>query len=231
MASPVIDNRSLQQSNTNVTTLSVTPPTGIQDGDLLVATMAISAGGENAVLSNVGTGATWTIIQYTQSGGVSWGVYTKIANNESGNYLFSWDTIEKIVACVYRITGNDTTSFFEEGTPLLNNSDNPAIALSTTPTTNDTLVLAFYGIDADRITDDQADGGTGWTTEFIRETVGGAAAQNITCGVSHKSIGTATASLDSSQILDVADNHHTVQVVFKSPEVTGFIHSHGYIIG
>jgi len=100
-----------------------------------------------------------------------------------------------------------------------------------TPSQSDNLVLAFYGIDANVLAtgDDQVDGGTGWTTEFIRETTGGGANTNITCGVSFKTVG-AVASLDSSQALSIAENYHSVQIAFL-PEPTGFPHSQGIIIG
>ena len=227
---PIIDNRSLQQSNTNVLSLSMTPPTGIQDGDLLVATASVSAGSEGLVLSNEGTGAAWTTLANPETGGVTFGVYAKIASSESGNYLFSWNTNERIVACVYRITGNITTDPWQLGTLTTNGQTDPATALSMVTDTADTLVLAFYGIDANEITDDQADGGTGWTTEYIRETVGGGAAANITNGVSFKVVSNAEASLNATQALDTADNWHTIQVSFR-PGVVSVPHSQGIIIG
>lgn len=79
--------------------------------------------------------------------------------------------------------------------------------------------MAFYAIDRNRITDGQADNGTGWITNFIIEE---GSANGSTAGVSRKNASN-EATLNAGQTLSTSDGWATVQIAFRSEAPVGGI--------
>jgi hypothetical protein len=122
----------------------------------------------------------------------------------------------------------DPTTPFEVDPAGVNaGASTTATALGFTPTVANAEIIACFSMDRDRITNDQATGGTGsFTTDTLHEI---ANANGCACGMSDKThttgdTGTATHTLSTS------DGWHAVQIALN-PVSAGFAHSQGYVIG
>ena len=229
MPAPVLASSSSVNSGSGTST-TLTAPASITNNDLLVITLALDGASGNPSVANDGTGAAWVReISEDNGGNQELFVFMKIAASETGNYTVSWTGTEGHVCRCDRITGALTSDFYETGT--INNSSgtsSPAVALSMTPNTDNNLMYAVYSIDRNRITDGQADDGTGWTTSYIIEydSAGG-----VACGVSTKNL-SQTASSDGNQALSTNDTWTAIQIAFRSeapPTPSGF--SLGFVMG
>jgi hypothetical protein len=103
----------------NVTSATLTAPTGIANGHLLVAMVAVDipTGGDPGAISlaNAGTGAAWNNLtgHYTPAGfqgSIRLHTFWKIASGESGNYTATWTTAGRVGWGIVDITGNAANS-------------------------------------------------------------------------------------------------------------------------
>lgn len=119
-------------------TNTVTAPTGIQDGDVLIA---ISFnGGISRSISSYPSGFSQLFIDSTGTNATT--VASKVASSESGDYSFTWNSSGRssIVILVYRAITNSGPLF-----GALTRTDSfAATATSISPTGNGVLIAAFF---------------------------------------------------------------------------------------
>lgn len=132
---PVFISSSIARSNSSG--ITVTAPTGIQNGDLLVA-----IGFTPKVSSNVTLPSGFSIQTFIGTGSVtadmSGFIATKVAASESGNYTFTWTANPTIAILVYR---NATTVNSIGATSEVNSTS--VAAPSITPSYEGTLIAYF----------------------------------------------------------------------------------------
>ena len=211
------------------TSITVTAPTSISNGDLLVFVISFDGTAANPSVSNDGTGASWVREVYEDGSNQELAVFMKIAASETGDYTCNWTGNEGVVANCLRITGHLSSGYFELGTATnAGGNTSPSNAASMTPNTDNNLMLACHAIDRDRITSGQSDGGTGWTTLTCEESGG---AGGSACAISTKTITTAAASSDSTFSLSTNDTFSTIQIAVRSeaPVAGGNTRSFGVI--
>jgi hypothetical protein len=137
------------------TNTSVTAPSGIADGNLLLTFMFAGDGGDQVGPTvtppagwAVASGSPHSLVMASDTGyGSHLWVFWKIASGESGSYVFT-HTAADSQAIMYRITGADTTApLTPAGTTNTNYNDTPggvgkqATALGLTTANNDSLVI------------------------------------------------------------------------------------------
>lgn len=129
------------------TNTTITAPTGIANGDLLV--ILISSGGASAVTITAPAGfSSATGFPLSISKADPWTTrgycFFKIASGESGNYTCTHASAVSN-AIMYRISGSDTSTPLNP-TPTINNANSTTTtATGLTTATNDSLVI-FYSI-------------------------------------------------------------------------------------
>lgn len=114
---------------------TVTAPTGIQDGDLLVAIGYSSSTGLTV------TPPTGFAIQYTDTTNSSMFVAVKTAASESGNYTWTWSSAvnNNVAILVYR----NATALNTQGAKTYSAASATGTGATITPTYTGTLVAAF----------------------------------------------------------------------------------------
>lgn len=136
-----------KQSGNN-TSIIVSAPSGILDGDLLIA--AVATDGDTA--GTLSAPAGWSTIDVAQQNGkVTLGVWWKVAASESGSYQFSWSGYEQAYAWVMRFTGQDTSFPINVVATAGGNSTAPT-SPGVNTTVNDTLILRIGGFDTKYVT-------------------------------------------------------------------------------
>lgn len=232
MVAPVIASKTAKSEAAATTSMTLTAPSGISDGDILLIVIALD-GNPTSFVNQSGGGA-WVQIspvngdKAPSNRATLYAIY-KIASSESGDYTTTWTGSEPGQGFMYRITGAISGDEVQDPNNLNSLATDPSTALSFATDADDILALALHAIDRNRITDGQADGGTGWTTEDIIEAGGNGGAA---CGVSRKTIGSKGATLDSTQALSAADEWATRQIGIRSiAPVAGVPRSQVIIIG
>jgi hypothetical protein len=168
MAVPVIQSRSEKKEATNVTSTTITAPSGITDGDLLLIVSAFDGpAGSDLTALTIPAGFEQFILR--DEGSVTIIAMWKIASSESGNYTISWSSQEQVISEMYRIDGITSDSeyvIFNPGETA--ESNGAASSLTITPLkgtdTNDMLIFACFGID-----DGDADPGAGGDADYTLE--------------------------------------------------------------
>jgi hypothetical protein len=126
----------------NATSRTVTKPTAVQNGDLLVVNLALR-GNADAITAPSG----WTVMQETQfnAGGGHFLTYYKIASNEGANWVWSWTNLADNNASIAAFSGIDPVR------PFISSTTNPNIAssvnstaLTLTPDTRRALVVTAH---------------------------------------------------------------------------------------
>lgn len=131
---------SASTSNITDSTVTVTAPTGIQDGDLLVALVQSDS---NSSIYSCTPPAGFGLSTQGVFGGVNVFVGTKIASGESGNYTFTFSdsTAQLVTILVYRNANRCNTlgSIYSNST----NGTRGVTAASIVPTYRGALIAAF----------------------------------------------------------------------------------------
>lgn len=223
MAVPVIESFTAIQEGTDTTSFSVTHPTGLAAGDLLLACIAKD---DDIAMDNV-TGWTRTTIAHTDS---SINVFYKIATASdvsAGSTTFTGDS-EQYVGRLYRISGADNTTPIDvidttgaSGETAGAGSANSVTIPSVTTVTNDALAFVVVGFDDD----DEPyviDTG-GWTTDFYNESINGSGV-NGTAGiiVGYKSMATAGATGGCDVYQDAAEGYAGLQLAIRPSSGTAY---------
>jgi len=142
-AVPVVESQSTNHTDTGGTTLNVTKPTGVANGDLLIA----HAGIDTASIT-LPSGFT-QVYQITAGNHVSAFGYKVVtdAGSEPASYQFSFSVPERGAGGIVRISGADTSSPINiSGTATAIDTD-PIVAPSVTTTVDNTLLLLALGSD------------------------------------------------------------------------------------
>lgn len=189
MAIPVIQSRSEQKEGSNVETTTITAPTGITNGDVLVIAIATDGSSAPYVFPS---GFTTIAAINGPSNRCNIAVAYKIAVTESGNYTVSWIGAgnEQAISEMYRIDG--AISGFEIQDPTeqaTGTSTTATITPATATDVDDSLVLVCFGMDDDDIT---VDGGG--DADYAVEDVDGSNTGANTCSIGIQSKGIATAA-------------------------------------
>lgn len=143
-AAPVAE--SSAQGTSSSGTVTVTAPTGITDGDLLL--LAVSQ--DNAGASDPFTppsGFT-SITGYDQQTGVGLNIYYKIASSESGDYSITESNSNVTNAVMVRVSGANGTPVDVETSSV--SSGDPAVGPDVTTTVDNTLVFRIASWDASK---------------------------------------------------------------------------------
>jgi hypothetical protein len=135
----------------DVATLAIMKASGVNAGDLLIATLAT----DGNVIATVSAPSGWTLVSRLTSGSaVGVGVWWKIASaSEPGTYAFSWTGNERAYGWTMRFTGANTTSPINAFTTNVGTSSTPTCSATTTSVAN-TMVLRIGGFDAGDISTD-----------------------------------------------------------------------------
>lgn len=133
----------------------VTVPTGVQNGDIMIAVLAASTGTRVMTVPATWTQVTGSPVTSPGSDTVMYVLY-RVAASEPASYTFDWDASAGGCACIVAYRGGDVLipidnqaagNFASTATPT-----GPAL----TPRSGNCMVLAIYATD-------QAAGGVTWT--------------------------------------------------------------------
>lgn len=131
---PIFVSSSVSRSTVALNT--VTAPSGIQNGDLLIAIVY-----SNTTNLTITLPSGFVAIFSDLSGNGSWYIAQKIASGESGNYAFTWSTTNSstISVLVYR----NATTINTVGALTTSGAGTTVSASSITPSSRGTLCLAY----------------------------------------------------------------------------------------
>lgn len=124
----------------NTSSITFSAPSGIQNGNLLFAVIALeSAGGS---ITTIPTG--WTELRNEGRTNISTWIYYKLANNESGSYGWGWSGLgnRRNSGVMFRLSGVADT--FVSATGTADNTASPSISNSITPTIADSLLFMIF---------------------------------------------------------------------------------------
>ncbi len=212
MAAPVIATKSSTVQNSFETSTTLTAPTGIADGDVLLIVVNTDS---NATAFSLPTG----FIRITPADGdkgpsntcTRYIIY-KIASSESGDYTVTWTGAVKNVSYMYRITGAFSGDEIQDPDNANSGATDPMIALDFLTDSADVLAFAFHT--NDNIQSTNSVGGTGWTNEDYNEV--GTGGGSMTGAVSIKTIGAPTQTLDCTYPISSLPNWTGRQIAIRS---------------
>jgi type II secretory pathway pseudopilin PulG len=147
----------------NGTSVTVTAPSGISSGDLLIAAVSTDGSTSGSLASPAG----WTLLDRGSDSAtqVTLGVWYKIAGaSEPANYTFTWTGNEQAYGWIMRFTGHNSstpinTSAFQAGTSTSSTPPCPSV----TTTVANTMIVRIGAFDRALITVDSP-GLSGHTT-------------------------------------------------------------------
>jgi len=137
-----------------VTSLTISTPVGVSQGDLLIAAV-VTDGNESGSLAPP-AGEDWNLIDLSTDGAgeVTLGVWWKIADAaESPSHQWTWSGNEEAYGWIMRVTGHDVASPIDVFATNSGNSNNPD-APSVVTTVNDAMILRIGAFDDDDVTID-----------------------------------------------------------------------------
>ncbi|MEM7133378.1 MAG: SdrD B-like domain-containing protein [Chloroflexota bacterium] len=124
------------------TSVTVNIPTGLTDGDLLLAGIALDGN-----IATINTPADWQLIDIGNSGSaVTLAAYYKIVSGDLGTATFSWTGNENAYVSIRHYTGIDAANPIDVSVAGTGNSASPTAPDATTTATNATIVR-FFGMD------------------------------------------------------------------------------------
>lgn len=116
MAFPVVQSYQSTATNTNSSSIVITKPTGLQEGDLMVAFIAFSHFGSSGQTINTPSG--WTAIQGRNENRVVFSSYYKVANSgdvAASNFTFTFSTtVDQSSGSIHRISGFASTLIIQD---------------------------------------------------------------------------------------------------------------------
>ncbi len=192
MATPVFESFAVTQKDSLGAPFEVaaTKPSGTVEGDLLVAWIVTDGGTGGTVIT---AEAGWTPITNTLNNGTllfSRGFYRDVGASDGATYDFFVDQDERMVAGLVRISGADNADPIEVEANDNQQSNTPT-APTVTPLSDNSLVLAFVGVDDGDAGDDSGFPGGVWTDRWVRTN---GTANECTNGCVSQSIASQTAS-------------------------------------
>jgi type II secretory pathway pseudopilin PulG len=157
---------------TNAMSVTITAPTGISSGDLLIAAVVTDGSTSGSLAAPVGGG--WTLLNRGSDSGnnMTLGIWWKIAGaSEPANYVFTWAVSnEQAYGWIMRFTGHDPANpinawQFQQGTST--SSTPPCPSVNTTVA--NTMIVRIGGFDLHDVTIDNPGLPIGYTTITMDE--------------------------------------------------------------
>ena len=137
---PSFVNNSTPVGSPNSTTLVLTPPSSIVDGNMLFAGISM-----NQATSSITPPSGWTACSSKAASGQSVATYYKIASSESGNYTFTFGSAQWSSGVIVQFSGSaavpDVCGTVAQGTGTT------ATATSITTTGSSGILVFFAGSD------------------------------------------------------------------------------------
>jgi len=159
----VLESYSIYESTVGATSHTVDKPSGVVEGDLLIAVMSTDGSGEDHTAPLGWT----TIFEDFNTGSSTFSVWYKIAATEPDSYTFTIGSSESCILSILRISGHDPTNPINVyGSPDSNNNNAPTCS-SVTTTVDNCLILRIFGADDDDVIEDSGYP-SGHTGVFIR---------------------------------------------------------------
>ncbi|MBL7645546.1 MAG: hypothetical protein JNK74_05075 [Candidatus Hydrogenedentes bacterium] len=204
--------------NAGGTVLDIGLPASTAENDLLIAAVAVG----NPVVASLSApmGGGWTLLDRSQQGDVTLGVWWKIAGaSESATHGFTWSGASKAYGWISRFTGHNPTNpidAFATGGGL--DSSTPTTP-SVTTTVPDTLILRIGGFEDDDVRVDNP-GLTGHTTITMDKS--GTASKRSSGGAAYKQQAIAGASGTANFSLTTKRGYRTLTLaITPAPGTTG----------
>jgi hypothetical protein len=211
-AAPAYQSFAVANSATDVTSITVSKPSGTASGDLLIGVVVTDG--------NAGTftpPSSWTLINAgtADPGGiadqVTLGAWYKIAGgSEPASYQWTWTNSEAVYAFIIRITGHNSSNPINVWGVATGSSTGTSITITcptVTTTVNDTLVLRIFGADRAMLLGSYPTGHTGITfgsssgdnTTMYQCTGGAAYKTQATAGATGTAAFTATPNVSATE--------------------------------
>lgn len=164
-------------SGSNVQTLTVNKPSGVVDGDLMIA--QIMSSNENG---NYTAPTDWTLIRSTLNSDFASNLYYKVAGaSEPSDY--TWDlqagttNSHQGAGVIYRITGYEfPLSILDSGNSVQNQASPYGAAIGLTPVAADSLILLFFSGSVQAVTFSSpsiATSNPSWSTAYTSSNASG----------------------------------------------------------
>lgn len=209
-------------STTGSTSLTITKPTGLAEGDLMVASLSVSSGG--AV--TISTASGWTLVANQTCANASANMQYKVAtagDAAASNFTFSSSASGFWGGTIMRVTGFAVGNELDASDSDFNNTANsPTISFTTTvsPSTDGNLIVAAYvANDGNTGTETvgsytASDGTLTWTELHDYSEDAGTADPVVASAYAIQATATALTSYGAT-ISGTRDNHAAVLSVFQ----------------
>lgn len=128
--------------------IAVAGPAGTNEGDLLIAAVALDGAGAESIAGPPG----WTLVYSgVNNGRCGIGVWWKLATaGESANYDFTWGDGEEAYGWIMRFTGHDPADPVSDVAMAVDTSSTP-LSPAVTTTTDNSMVLRLGAFDDDDV--------------------------------------------------------------------------------
>lgn len=210
MAAPVVESKSfaVTQSGGTVNSLTVTKPSGVAEGDLLVAVLS-----SNLEAISISGGAAWTLRASVANTGFC-RIFTSVAGaSEPSSYTIATDDLDndQFGGTIFRVSGADTSSPVDVYGTNTGTSSTPT-APSITTTVADTLLFVGHALDANRLATPDTGFPTGYTGGRHEQTDSPAACVH---GSAYKSQASAGSTGTAAFTCDSSDTWAALQLAIK----------------
>ena len=142
-AAPQFETNSTATQPSDVTTITISKPTGTVENDLMIAT--ISTDGSETI--DVPSG--WILVNQNNNSDVTLAVFYRVATvSEPADYTFTWGSHEQAAGAILRYSGVDTVNPIDVSALDTGDNDTPTAPDATT-TIGDTRIVRVFGSDDD----------------------------------------------------------------------------------
>ncbi|MEM7532304.1 MAG: SdrD B-like domain-containing protein [Chloroflexota bacterium] len=209
LASPAFVTESTATATSNTTSMGISIPGGLTDGDLLLAAIVVDGN-----VGSITAPAGWQSVDSGHSGSaVTMAVFYRIVNGDSGTATFSWSGNEQAAGSIRHYTGTDTVNPIHGSAAGTGTSNSPA-APSVTATVGDTTIVRFFGMDRDGGNSINF-GGSGLSNTYNVRTSSAGDAASYAVG---DAIQSAVGSTGTSTIGGINEEWRAVTVVLQEPQ-------------
>lgn len=148
--------------NTSGTSLTIANPTGTSTNDLMIASVVVGGPVASTLAAPAGEG--WTLLDRSQQGNVTLGVWWKLASaTEVATHKFTWTGSLKAYGWISRYTGHDLTTPINTFTVGSGASSSTPTAPAITTTVPSAMIVRIGGFEQNSVTLDSP-GLSGHTT-------------------------------------------------------------------
>jgi len=181
MAVPVVETSSVVTATSNVDTIDVNVPSGVQIDDIVLIVIAIDGDAANPEANSDG----FATLTSTSEGAVElYFLWKRLSAVDSGTYTVNWTGNQQGVFYTVRISGCITTGdpWDVISSAVTNSSTTNNIVNRLTSTVVDTLAFYAVAVDRDRVESGDTITGTGWTEVGSSVSSGGANGAGLIMG-------------------------------------------------